>query len=102
LCREFHSQCHYSAPKYELSCGLNFFGVSLSSRIILLPSMLAVDVLLTSETTAIEAGNYCPSISVFNEVPWNILIHHFNVYAFSLLLRCGLYFLGLQFHSWYS
>lgn len=53
---------------------MNFCVVSLSSRIILLHNMLAGYVLHTSETTALQAGNYCPSISVFNELPRNVLI----------------------------
>jgi len=53
---------------------MNFCVVSLSSRIILLHNMLAGYVLLTSETTAVQAGNCCLSISVFNELPRSVLI----------------------------
>ena len=53
---------------------MNFYVVSLSSRIMLLHNMLAGYVHLTSETTALQAGNYCPSISVFNGLPRNVLI----------------------------
>ena len=53
---------------------MNFCVVSLSSRIVLVHGMLAGYVLLTSETTAVQAGNCCLSINVCNELPRNVLI----------------------------